>query len=132
MNIHKKLLNMGFKVCGPHRVTTDWREPYRMVPDDKIIENKLLNGKWTRVEIKKIHPKWQNFFKLIFDENLTIWIKTNQNLIIDIWIEGKSVEDGVKNIYTHSNNNPINNKVDIFSKLPIKVQRDFILNDIFK
>jgi hypothetical protein len=132
MNIHKKLTSMGFSVCSPHRITNDWREPYRMIPDDKLIENKLINGKWIKVESKKIHPKWQKFYKLNFDVNLTIWIKTNQNVINDIWIEGLSIEDGVRNIYTYVSNNAIFNKNDILKKLPIKVQRDFILNDIFK
>jgi hypothetical protein len=132
MNIHKKLISMGFSVCSPHKITNEWREPYRMIPDDKETKRKLINDKWVYVEVKKIHPKWQKFYKLNFDENLTIWIKTNQSVINDIWIEGFSVEDGVKNIYTYVSNNAIFNKNDILKKLPIKVQRDFILNDIFK
>lgn len=123
---------MGFSVCSPHKKTNDWREPYRMIPDDKDTERKLINSKWVYVEVKKIHPKWQKFYKLKFDETLTIWIKTLRNVLCDIWLEGKSIEDGVKNIYTYNQSNNILNKNDILKKLPTKVQRDFILNDIFK
>lgn len=123
---------MGFSVCSPHKKTNEWRKPYRMIPDDKDTERKLINGKWVYVEVKKIHPKWQKFYKLKFDETLTIWIKTLRNVLCNIWLEGKSIEDGVKNIYTYNQSNIILNKNDILKKLPTKVQRDFILNDIFK
>lgn len=123
---------MGFSVCSPHKMTNEWREPYRMIPDDKETERKLINGKWLYVEVKKVHPKWQKFYNLKFDETLTIWIKTIRNVLCDIWLEGKSIEDGVKNIYTYNQSNNILNRNDILKKLPTKVQRDFILNDIFK
>jgi hypothetical protein len=132
MNIHKKLTSMGFSVCSPHKMTNEWREPYRMIPDDKETERKLINGKWLYVEVKKVHPKWQKFYNLKFDETLTIWIKTIRNVLCDIWLEGKSIEDGVKSIYTYNQSNNILNRNDILKKLPTKVQRDFILNDIFK
>lgn len=70
---------MGFSVCSPHKMTNEWREPYRMIPDDKETERKLINGKWLYVEVKKVHPKWQKFYNLKFDETLTIWIKTIRN-----------------------------------------------------
>lgn len=124
---------MGFKVCAPHKLKEDWREPCRMVLDKTIIESKYINGKWVRVETNKVHPKWQRFYNLDFDETLKIWIKANQSVIYDIWVEGSSIEDGAKNIYNHNQvDSKISNNRDIIKKLPKRVQRDFILNDIFK
>ena len=139
MNIHKKLLGLKFKTCQPHKMISDgWTQPYRMVLDDTNITSKYINGKWERIETKKIHPKWEKFYKLVFDESLTIWIKTNQSVINDIWLEGKSIKDGVENVYSFNQSYQFNNqlqiasKKDILKKLPTKVQRDFILSDIFK
>ena len=85
MNIHKKLLGLKFKTCQPHKMISDgWQQPYRMVLDDTNITSKYINGKWERIETKKEHPKWEKFYKLVFDESLTIWIKTNQTVLGNI------------------------------------------------
>ena len=129
MNTHKKLLQMGFRPCKPHKLNHNYHQLSEMVPDNIEINKTLLNGKWEYVSSNKVHPKWQKFYKLKFDETLTIWIKTIKNLILDIWIDGELIN--AENIYTHRDN-VILNKMDIIKRLPTKVQRDFILNDIFK
>lgn len=53
MNIHKKLISLGFKKCKPHKPSDNWREPSKMVPDDIEFKSILKNGKWGRYEEKK-------------------------------------------------------------------------------
>ena len=135
MNIHKKLLNMGFKKCDPHIKYHDrYNEPYKMVPDVYTNESKYVNGKSTTVKVKKVHPKWRIFYKMIFTEGINIWIDTDKGQIKTIWLEGNIAKDGVEEIYEVYRHGSIllESKKDIIKLFPKSIQRDFIISDLFK
>lgn len=135
MNTHKKLLNMGFKRCEPHHKHYDnYSEPYRMVPDVYANETKVINGKRTVVTVKKVHPKWRQFYKLIFTEGINIWVDTDKGQIKTIYLEGNIAKNGVEEIYEFYKHGSflLESKKDIIKLFPKSIQRDFILNDLFK
>lgn len=134
MNIHKKLISIGFKRCEPHKPSSDWRSPARMVVDNKETKSIYKDGKWTSVEKEKIHPKWQQFYLLEFDSNLNIWIKVNRDYIKQVWLQGNEVRDkwGEVTIKEINIDNNIKSKSDIMRLLPKRLQRDLIINDLFK
>ena len=135
MNTHKKLLKMGFKTCYPHYKHYDnYIDPYRMVPDMYVNESKIINGKRKIVLVKKEHPKWRQFYKLIFAEGINIWVDTDKGQIKTIYLEGDIVEKGVEEIYEFYKNDTIllESKKDIIKLFPKSIQREFILNDLFK
>jgi hypothetical protein len=135
MNAHKKLLDMGFKKCEPHiKHHERYYEPYKMVPDVYSNETKTVNGKRTVVKVKKVHPKWRIFYKMVFTDTINIWVDTDKGQIKTIWLEGNIAKDGVEEIYEHYKKGQIilNSKKDIIRLFPKSIQRDFIINDIFK
>lgn len=136
MNIHKKLISLGFKKCKPHKPSDNWREPSKMVPDDIEFISILKNGRWERYEEKKEHPKWEQFYILKFDDNLNIWIKLRRNLIDQIWLDGEDIKDiwghrTIKEININSEKLTFDSKSDIIKTFPKRLQRDLILKEIF-
>lgn len=126
---------MGFKKCDPHRKHYDnYNEPYKMVPDVYAEETKFINGKRTIVKAKKVHPKWRIFYKIFFTEGINIWIDTDKGQIKTIWLEGSIAKDGVEEIYDLYRHGFIilESKKDIIKLFPKSIQRDFIINDLFK
>jgi len=135
VNTHKKLLGMGFKKCEPHKKHSDnWNDPYKMVPDTHEMKYQTVNGKRVFAQVKKEHPKWRMFYKLIFNEAINIWIDTDKGQIKTVWLEGIIAKDNVEVIYEHYINGFISleSKRDIIKLFPKAVQRDFIINDLFK
>jgi hypothetical protein len=134
VNAHKKLLSMGFKKCEPHRKHSEnWNEPYKMIPDVYLDETKFVNGKRTLVKVKKIHPKWRIFYKMIFTDSINIWVDTEKGQIKSIWLEGNIVREGVEEIYEFYKHGSflLESKKDIIKLFPKSIQRDFIINDLF-
>ena len=126
---------MGFKKCEPHRKHSEnWNEPYKMVLDVYLDETKFVNGKRTLVKVKKIHPKWRMFYKMIFTDTINIWVDTEKGQIKTIWLEGNIAKDGVEEIYEFYKHGSflLESKKDIIRLFPKAVQRDFIINDLFK
>lgn len=135
MNINKKLLSAGFKPIKPHKMwRSDWRESYRMVPDNKISVRLPYSNEYVVKE--KVHPKSYRFYKMIFNSSINIWVCSNNDIIFNIWLEGCNIEDGVSCFYNHSeytnNKNGILNWKDFLNVLPTEIMRDFILKDILK
>lgn len=125
---------MGFKKCYPHKKHSEkWREPYKMVPDTHEMKHQVLNGKRSYVQVKKEHPKWRIFYKLIFNEAINIWVDTDKGQIKTVWLEGPIAKDNVEEIYEYYKNGVIllESKRDIIKLFPKAVQRDFIINDLF-
>lgn len=123
---------MGFKKCEPHKKHSEgWREPYKMIPDDH--DMKFDSNKGGYVKVKKSHPKWRIFYKLIFNEVINIWIDTDKGQIKTVWLEGPIAKDNVEEIYEYYRNGVIllESKRDIIKLFPKAVQRDFIINDLF-
>lgn len=134
MNTHKKLIGMGFKKCEPHIKHYDnYNEPYRMIPDVYVNETKFVNGKRTLVTVKKVHPKWRLFYKMVFTDTVNIWIDTDKGQIKTIWLEGNIAKNGVEEIYEFYKHGSIllESKKDIIRLFPKAIQRDFIINDLF-
>lgn len=136
MNIHKKLISLGFVRCKPHKPSHNWREPSHMVPDDTEVKSILKNGKWERIEKKKEHPKWEQFYLLKFDSNLDIWIKLSRNCIDQIWLDGEDIKDKwgvrmIKEINVKNDKISFESKSDIIKTFPKRLQRDLILKEIF-
>jgi len=126
---------MGFRKCVPHYMHHEtYNEPYKMVPDDYVMEPKFINGKRVSVKVKKIHPKWRMFYKLVFVEGINIWVDTDKGQIKTIWLEGNIAKDGVEEIYEFYRHGSflLESKKDIIKLFPKNIQRDFILKDIFK
>lgn len=126
---------MGFKKCEPHIKHYElYDEPYKMVPDVYANETKTVNGKRTVVKVKKVHPKWRIFYKMVFTDTINIWVDTDKGQIKTIWLEGNIAKDGVEEIYEYYKQGQIilNSKKDIIRLFPKSIQRDFIINDIFK
>jgi hypothetical protein len=135
VNTHKKLLGMGFKKCEPHKKHSDrWDDPYKMVPDTHEMKYQTVNGKRVFVQVKKEHPKWRMFYKLIFNESINIWVDTDKGQIKTVWLEGSIAKDNVEVVYEHYNRDAIilESKRDIIKLFPKAVQRDFIISDLFK
>ena len=125
---------MGFKKCEPHRKHSEnWNEPYKMIPDVYLDETKFVNGKRTLVKVKKIHPKWRIFYKMIFTDSINIWVDTEKGQIKSIWLEGNIVREGVEEIYEFYKHGSflLESKKDIIKLFPKSIQRDFIINDLF-
>ena len=126
---------MGFKKCEPHKKHSDrWDDPYKMVPDTHEMKHQTVNGKRVFIQVKKEHPKWRMFYKLIFNEAINIWIDTDKGQIKTVWLEGIIAKDNVEVIYEYYRNGVIllESKRDIIKLFPKAVQRDFIINDLFK
>ena len=126
---------MGFKKCEPHKKHSDrWDDPYKMVPDTHEMKYQTVNGKRVFVQVKKEHPKWRMFYKLIFNEAINIWIDTDKGQIKTVWLEGIIAKDNVEEIYEYYNRDALilESKKDIIKLFPKAVQRDFIINDLFK
>jgi hypothetical protein len=135
VNTHKKLLGMGFKKCEPHKKHSDnWNDPYKMTPDTHEMKHQTVNGKRVFIQVKKEHPKWRMFYKLIFNESVNIWIDTDKGQIKTVWLEGIIAKDNVEVVYEYYRNGVIllESKKDIIKLFPKAVQRDFIINDLFK
>ena len=132
MNLHKKLINMGFKVCQPHKIDYGrYLEPSKMVPDDHQVESKWVNGKRTQILTKKIHPRWKSFYKFKFTDQITIWIDSERGTITHIWLEGPITKTGVEVVYQGGFKQPvIDSKKDLIKLFPLSIQRDFILRDL--
>ena len=125
---------MGFKKCEPHKKHSDrWDDPYKMVPDTHEMKHQTVNGKRVFIQVKKEHPKWRMFYKLIFNEAINIWIDTDKGQIKTVWLEGIIAKDNVEVIYEYYRNGVIllESKRDIIKLFPKAVQRDFIINDLF-
>lgn len=126
---------MGFKKCEPHKKHSDrWNDPYKMVPDTHEMKYQTVNGKRVFIQVKKEHPKWRMFYKLIFNEAINIWIDTDKGQIKTVWLEGIIAKDNVEEIYEYYNRDALilESKKDIIKLFPKAVQRDFIINDLFK
>ena len=135
MNTHKKLLDMGFKKCVPHiKHSENYTEPYKMVPDVYTSESKFVNGKRTYVQVKKVQPKWRIFYKMIFTDSINIWVDTDKGQIKTIWLEGIIAKNGVEEIYEWYKHGfiTLNGRKDIIKLFPKSIQRDFIINDLFR
>lgn len=134
MNIHKKLISIGFKRCEPHKPSDNWREPARMIVDDKEFKSIFKDGKCVRIEKPKKHPKWEQFYLFEFDSNLNIWIKVNRDYIKQIWLQGSDIKDkwGENNIKEINIDNTIESKSDIIKIFPKRLQRDLMINELFK
>lgn len=126
---------MGFKKCEPHKKHSEnWRDPYKMVPDTHEMKHRVVNGNRSYVQVKKEHPKWRIFYKLVFNEGINIWVDTDKGQVKTIWLEGSIAKDGVEEIYEYYRNGIIllESKRDIIKLFPKAIQRDFIINDLFK
>ena len=126
---------MGFKKCEPHKKHSDrWDDPYKMVPDTHEMKYQTVNGKRVFIQVKKEHPKWRMFYKLIFNEAINIWVDTDKGQIKTVWLEGIIAKDNVEEIYEYYNRDALilESKKDIIKLFPKAVQRDFIINDLFK
>ena len=134
MNTHKKLIGMGFKKCEPHKKYSEkWNDPYKMIPDTHEMKHQTVNGKRVFIQVKKEHPKWRIFYKLIFNKVINIWIDTDKGQIKTVWLEGPIAKDNVEEIYRHYMNGDLilESKRDIIKLFPKAIQRDFIINDLF-
>jgi hypothetical protein len=134
VNAHKKLLGMGFKKCEPHKKHSDrWDDPYKMVPDTHEMKYQTVNGKRVYIKVKKVHPKWRMFYKMIFTDTINIWVDTEKGQIKSIWLEGNIIKDGVEEIYDFYRHGSflLESKKDIIRLFPKAIQRDFIINDLF-
>ena len=70
---------MGFKKCEPHKKYSEkWNDPYKMISDTHEMKHQTVNGKRVFIQVKKEHPKWRMFYKLIFNEAINIWIDTDK------------------------------------------------------
>lgn len=126
---------MGFRKCEPHKKHSEyWNDPYKMVIDTHEIKTLFINGKNAPTKVKKQHPKWRLFYKLVFNEVINIWVDSEKGQIKTIWLEGSIAKDGVEVIYESYRNGFIllESKKDIIKLFPKAVQRDFIINDLFK
>lgn len=71
---------------------------------------------------------------MIFTEGVNIWIETNKGQIKKILLEGIIAKDGVEMIYEYNKIDSIllESKKDIIKLFPKAIQRDFIINDLFR
>lgn len=124
---------MGFKQCEFHKPSYDYKSGTEsMVLDNVEKKTDYKSGKWATIEVEKKHPKWDKFYKLIFSENITVWMYIErQSTITNIWIEGNRVKNGLELIYNYKNPLQFNSKSDIINLFPKEIKRDFILNSLF-
>jgi len=59
VNIHKKLISIGFKRCEPHKPSNNWREPARKANRDHIkqlwLQGDEIKDKWGHTIIQEIN-----------------------------------------------------------------------------
>ena len=143
MNIHNKLREIGFNKTAFHK-PNDLLAGNNMVLDNVVQKWSMKkDGSYGYIEISKIHPKSNSFWKLDFNEKYTIWISVVSNNINKIWLDDKekkrlrfvreySHEDYLKTIYTYSDIIKITSKKQIINLLPTDIKRDFIIKDLLK
>ena len=129
MNLHKKLLDLGFKRSDFLKLDENYRSQ-SMVPDNIMRKTERIDGKWTSVEVKKIHPKWNAFYQMKFNDVIKVFILLENNEISKIFMENRQI---ASEIYTSSRGRKINitSKGDIIKLFPREIQRDFIIGSIF-
>ena len=139
MNTHSKLREIGFIRTAFHK-PNQFSDGANMLPDN--IDRKWglrKDGTNVCIEIPKIHPKSNSFWKLDFNEKYTIWISVVSNNIDKIWLDNKEIvrlrgysnEDYLKTIYTYRDIK-ITRKRQIINLLPADIKRDFIIRDLLK
>lgn len=128
--MHKKLLELGFKRCEVLKL--DYTNQV-MVPDNVVIKTEMKNGKWVTTQAKKIHPKWNGFYRMVFSETIKIFILLETNKISRVYMSNKSISSEIYNIYSPKakDENFIISKGDIIKLFPKEMQRDFVINSLF-
>lgn len=132
MNLGKKISNMGFKKTQFHKSEYDYNLKRRVMVPYVYEVNKHYDRKekvWITTKKKVNHPKWSNFYVLKMNKELKVWMLTDKDIIVKVWVE---YTKGVKEIYNTRTKSTysINSKMDIIKLFPKEIQRDFILRDI--
>lgn len=149
MNTHVKLREIGFIKTAFHKPSEYNDGTHNNMVLDNVTRKwdyikKISSYGW--IEIPKIHPKSNSFWKLDFNERYTIWVSVINNIIHNIWLEDKQIkrplgyrssvfsnpEDPLKTIYTYETINKIISKKQIINLLPAAIKRDFIIKDLLK
>ena len=137
MNIHKKLLSLGFKRTGYHEkeYRSDGSYLYCMVSKDLIEEKRYdYDRKKTITTIRKA-PKWTFFYVLEYSSQTKVWAKIEKHNDLSLYLESPRTKNGVDLIYSmpsYSNKNiNIQSEKDIIALLPQEIQRELLINSIF-
>lgn len=138
MNIHKKILSLGFKRVGYHEreYRTDGSYLYQMSPKPGVTEKKY-NYATRKYDITfRKAPKWTYFYLLKYSDNIKIWAKIEKHNDITIYLESPKSKTGVDVIYDMPNygnkNTTLQSEKDIIDLLPSEIQRDLIIDSLFK
>lgn len=128
MNTHKVLLKLGFKICGPHKLESNFNYKQIIVPD--LTVKKRVNAKY--IEVKKIHLKNKKFYNQIYNKNLTIWVITINSIITNIWLDENKSDINIVYDIRRQKNYLIKSKSDIINLLPKDIKRNLIIDILFK
>lgn len=146
MNVNKKLKELGFSKIQFHKPNPN-NDGTAMVLDNTTtswgIDTKT--GRSIRVENEKIHGKSDSFWKLIFNNQYTIWIGVVSNNISKVWLQDNfstnkrenysySLRSELSILYDSKSYNSfiLTNRKQIINLFPQVIKRDFILKDLFK
>lgn len=148
MNATKKLRELGFTKIPFHKPNT-YNDGEAMILDDHttkhVIDNKT--GRYVQVKEKKIHPKQDSHWKLVFNEQYIIWIMVNNNVVDKVYLQdnfnktkktayGFSLRNDLTELYNFNGSfgtsTKIVSKKQIINLLPLSIKRDFIIKDLFK
>ena len=133
MNIHKKLVELGFKKIEPHKLEYD-----------KLRGKSFIKYK----ELKIDAPKWIFTYHFQFSKETKVWAIVEKHTEITIYVESATPVDrktlSIKNrlyygdyinrVYTNIGGSfpPLEGIGNIIQFLPKEVKRDLIISKLFK
>ncbi len=148
MNATKKLRELVFTKIPFHK-PNPYNDGEAMILDDHttkhVIDNKT--GRYVQVKEKKIHPKQDSHWKLVFNEQYIIWIMVRNNVVDKVYLQdnfnktkktayGFSLRNDLTELYNFNGSfgtaAKIVSKKQIINLLPLSIKRDFIIKDLFK
>jgi len=142
MNVHKKLLDLGFTRCEHYKTESNLAK-VKIIPDkfNKVThyaKGESKNEVAKVIETLKIHPKNKKSYNFK-TEDVTIWMKVVDDVIINIFIEENGWATEIYNNFPRyerlkapPKNLKIESKMDIIKLFPKDFQRDIIINQILK
>lgn len=148
MNVIKKLRELGFTKIPFHK-PNPYNDGEAMILDEHttkhVIDNKT--GRYIQVKEKKIHPKQDSHWKLVFNEQYIIWIMVRNNVVDKVYLQDNfnkikkttyevSLRNDLTELYNFNGSfgtaTKIVSKKQIINLLPLSIKRDFIIKDLFK
>lgn len=131
MNIHKKLIDLGFKKIDPHKLEFDSQ-----------VGKKFIKYKDLKLDV----PKWTFTYYFEFSKSVKVWSIVQKHTIISIYVESENIDknktltiknrtyygDHIKLVFSNVGGQSLESIDNIIQFLPKEVKRDLIISKLFK